>query len=70
MKCPFCGEQESKVVDSRHSEDGVSIRRRREYRTAELPENGIFRSGKNLGGIGYAELRLGYGDGSKRRVRD
>ena len=30
MKCPFCGEQESKVVDSRHSEDGVSIRRRRE----------------------------------------
>ena len=30
MKCPFCGEQESKVVDSRHSEDGTSIRRRRE----------------------------------------
>ena len=30
MKCPFCGDQESKVVDSRHSEDGLSIRRRRE----------------------------------------
>lgn len=30
MKCPYCGDQESKVVDSRHSEDGVSIRRRRE----------------------------------------
>ena len=30
MKCPFCGYQESKVVDSRHSEDGSSIRRRRE----------------------------------------
>ena len=30
MKCPFCGYQESKVVDSRHSEDGASIRRRRE----------------------------------------
>ena len=30
MRCPFCGEQESKVVDSRHSEDGLSIRRRRE----------------------------------------
>lgn len=30
MKCPFCGYQESKVVDSRHSEDGGSIRRRRE----------------------------------------
>ena len=30
MKCPLCGDQESKVVDSRHSEDGLSIRRRRE----------------------------------------
>ena len=30
MKCPFCGDQESKVVDSRHNEDGLSIRRRRE----------------------------------------
>ena len=30
MKCPYCGDQESKVVDSRHSEDGTSIRRRRE----------------------------------------
>ena len=30
MKCPHCGYQESKVVDSRHSEDGTSIRRRRE----------------------------------------
>ena len=29
MKCPFCGDQESKVVDSRHSDDGLSIRRRR-----------------------------------------
>ena len=30
MKCPFCGDQESKVVDSRHSEENNSIRRRRE----------------------------------------
>ena len=30
MKCPFCGHQEDKVVDSRASQDGVSIRRRRE----------------------------------------
>jgi transcriptional repressor NrdR len=30
MKCPHCGYEESKVVDSRHSEDGLSIRRRRE----------------------------------------
>lgn len=30
MKCPYCGFQESKVVDSRHSDDNTSIRRRRE----------------------------------------
>jgi len=30
MRCPFCGDLESKVVDSRRSEDGGSIRRRRE----------------------------------------
>lgn len=30
MKCPYCGYQESKVIDSRHSEDSTSIRRRRE----------------------------------------
>ena len=30
MKCPYCGYQESKVVDSRHSDYDTSIRRRRE----------------------------------------
>ena len=30
MKCPICGYTESKVIDSRPSEEGSSIRRRRE----------------------------------------
>ncbi|NLT18350.1 MAG: Transcriptional repressor NrdR [Firmicutes bacterium ADurb.Bin080] len=30
MKCPFCGSLDSKVVDSRESDDGSAIRRRRE----------------------------------------
>ena len=30
MKCPFCGYQESKVIDSRPAEEGATIRRRRE----------------------------------------
>ena len=30
MKCIFCGNAESKVVDSRSTDDGNSIRRRRE----------------------------------------
>ncbi|MBW1836243.1 MAG: transcriptional repressor NrdR [Deltaproteobacteria bacterium] len=29
MKCPFCGEVDNKVIDSRLSKDGSSIRRRR-----------------------------------------
>jgi transcriptional repressor NrdR len=29
MRCPFCGHAESKVIDSRESKKGVSIRRRR-----------------------------------------
>ena len=30
MKCPFCGDLDSKVIDSRLTEDNESIRRRRE----------------------------------------
>ncbi|MFQ5961329.1 MAG: transcriptional regulator NrdR [Candidatus Methylomirabilales bacterium] len=30
MKCPFCGQMEEKVVDSREARDGAVIRRRRE----------------------------------------
>lgn len=30
MKCMYCGCEDSKVVDSRHTDDGRSIRRRRE----------------------------------------
>ena len=30
MKCPFCGFDESKVIDSRPADDGERIRRRRE----------------------------------------
>lgn len=46
MKCPFCGSLDTKVIDSRASEEGDSIRRRRRcaqcskrfttYETAEL----------------------------------
>jgi transcriptional repressor NrdR len=46
VKCPYCGYVESKVVDSRSTEDNMSIRRRREclkcskrYTTYEKVEN-------------------------------
>lgn len=35
MRCPFCGHLEDKVVDSRQSKDGASIRRRRECEQCE-----------------------------------
>ena len=46
MKCPFCENEDTKVIDSRHTEEGTAIRRRREclqchnrfttYETVEL----------------------------------
>ena len=46
MKCPFCGCEESKVIDSRPTDEGERIRRRREciscqkrFTTYEVIEN-------------------------------
>ena len=48
MRCPFCGRDEDKVVDSRSSEGGRVIRRRRQclacqrrYTTYERPEGAL-----------------------------
>jgi transcriptional repressor NrdR len=35
MRCPYCQEYESRVIDSRSSEDGSTIRRRRECTTCK-----------------------------------
>ena len=47
MKCPFCGYEESKVIDSRPTDEGEKIRRRREciscakrFTTYEIIETG------------------------------
>jgi transcriptional repressor NrdR len=46
MKCPYCAQTDSKVVDSRPAEEGATIRRRREclsckkrFTTYEIMEN-------------------------------
>ena len=48
MQCPFCGQDKDRVVDSRSSEGGRMIRRRRQclacgkrYTTHERPQEGI-----------------------------
>ncbi len=56
MKCPYCQFEEDKVVDSRGSRNGTSIRRRREclacgkrYTTYEYVETASFSIVKNDG---------------------
>lgn len=59
MKCPFCGHQDSRVIDSRSSEGGNVIRRRREClecrsrfttfeRYEQIPSVVIKRSGERV----------------------
>jgi transcriptional repressor NrdR len=59
MKCPFCGYQDSKVIDSRSSDGGNVIRRRREClecksrfttfeRYEQIPSVVIKRSGERV----------------------
>ena len=36
MKCPYCGAEESKVIDSRPTEDSERIRRRRECLSCDM----------------------------------
>ena len=57
MKCPYCGYQESKVVDSRHSDDGLSIRRRRECLQLSLIHISTF-TWKTLPGEAYHTLTI------------
>lgn len=35
MKCPFCSHSDTQVLDSRASEDGLSIRRRRRCQSCD-----------------------------------
>lgn len=35
MRCPFCGDDHDKVIDSRSCQDGLAIRRRRECLSCE-----------------------------------
>lgn len=56
MKCPYCNNQDTKVVDSRPVEEGLAIRRRREcekchkrFTTFEKIENSLLVVVKNDG---------------------
>jgi transcriptional repressor NrdR len=70
MKCPFCGGADTQVVDSRESEEGESIRRRRRclscdkrfttYETAELRMPAVVKQNANREEFDQDKLRTGF----------
>jgi len=70
MRCPFCGADDSKVIDSRLSAEGDAIRRRRScaecnerfttYETAELTLPRLIKSDKSRAVFSEGKLRSGF----------
>ena len=70
MKCPFCGSDDTQVIDSRVSEPGDSIRRRRRcaacqkrfttYETVELRLPQVVKSNGTRADFDVNRLRIGF----------
>src|SRR4029079_13886843 len=70
MKCPFCGNTDTQVIDSRVSEPGDSIRRRRRcvacqkrfttYETVELRLPQVVKTHGNPSDFDVAKIRVGF----------
>ena len=70
MKCPFCGSDDTQVIDSRVSEAGDSIRRRRKctacqkrfttYETVELRLPQVVKTNGNRADFDTNRLRIGF----------
>jgi transcriptional repressor NrdR len=70
MHCPFCQHQDTRVIDSRVSEDGSTIRRRREcehcserfntFETAELKLPALVKSDGRREAFDERKLRTGF----------
>ena len=70
MKCPFCGSVDTQVIDSRVSEPGDSIRRRRRcvacqkrfttYETVELRLPQIVKTNGNRSDFDVEKIRVGF----------
>jgi len=70
MKCPFCGSAQTQVIDSRVSEPGDSIRRRRRcldcqkrfttYETVELRLPQVVKTNGNRSDFDAAKIRIGF----------
>jgi transcriptional repressor NrdR len=70
MKCPFCGSADTQVIDSRVSEPGNSIPRRRKctacqkrfttYETVELRLPQVVKTNGNRADFDIARIRVGF----------
>jgi len=70
MKCPFCGSGETQVIDSRVSESGDSIRRRRRclacqkrfttYENVELRLPQVVKTNGNRSDFSVDKIRVGF----------
>jgi len=70
MKCPFCGSVDTQVIDSRVSEPGDSIRRRRRcvacqkrfttYETVELRLPQVVKTNGNRSDFDAEKIRVGF----------
>ena len=70
MHCPFCQHEDTRVIDSRLTEDGSSVRRRREcpqcgerfntYETAELKLPTLIKSGERREPFDERKLRISF----------
>lgn len=70
MHCPFCQHEDTRVIDSRLTDDGGSVRRRREcpacgerfntFETAELKLPAIVKSGDRREAFDEHKLRVGF----------
>ena len=70
MHCPFCPHEDTRVIDSRLTEDGATVRRRREcpkcgerfntFETAELKLPAIVKSGERREAFDERKLRTSF----------
>ena len=77
MYCPFCGDQETKVVDSRLAGDGYQIRRRREctgcaerfttFESAEFVLPKLVKTDESREPFDEAKLRIGILKATEKR---
>ncbi|MGH3441341.1 MAG: transcriptional regulator NrdR [Nitriliruptorales bacterium] len=78
MRCPSCGEDDDRVVDSRPASEGEAIRRRREcgvcglryttFERVELPELVVLKSSGTTEAFDRAKVREGIARAAKGRI--